>query len=103
MVWAPSTIHFYGRPSIDRSVVDDIADEVATTEAMRLDDGSAVDNATHDRGNYTVETLMRALSVTGDLACGYWVPKPSSTPSPVPTILAGNGSHWIAIIRLNDI
>ena len=94
-------VRFYNRSRVDRHVLDDIADELATAEALRMDDGSGIDNATDTRGNYTVETLMRALRVHGDLSCRHCIPPPASSPS-CTTVLAGNGSHWVALLRLNE-
>ena len=94
-------VRCYNRSRVDRHVLDDIADELATAEALRMDDGSGIDNATDTRGNYTVETLMRALRVHGDLSCRHCIPPPASSPS-CTTVLAGNGSHWVALLRLNE-
>ena len=78
------------RPLIAREQLDDLNDNLAVEEALVLDEGEAMDNATDPRGNYPVDVLMAALRTYADCKCERLKPQ---SPSPG-LFLVGNGLHW---------
>ena len=78
------------RPPISREQLDDLNDNLAVEEALIVDEGVAIDNATDPRGNYPVEVLMTALRTYADCKCDRLQPQ-----NPPPGLyLVGNGLHW---------
>ena len=84
-----------GMPPVGREVLDEIADTVASAEAVLLTDGNAQDTVPHAEGNYCVSTRRRGFSVYGNRD----VTPLREGGKAAPAFLVGSGTHWMLAVR----
>ena len=88
-----------GKMPIQRDIVDDIADNVATWEAIVDPQGDLA--APDQEGNYHITVITIALKQFTDLFVNVWTPNGTSQSPPVAYVL-GNGFHWQAVVQEAD-
>ena len=85
-----------GRMPIGRDLLDDLADNVASLEAMVCSD---MPLTTPDaQGNYHITVMTIALKQLTDLCVEVWTPGKTFATHPTAYIL-GNGAHWQALVQ----
>ena len=81
---------------ITRDIMDDIADNVASMEAMISPETMLA--MPDQQGNYHVTVMSIAIKQLVDLFVQVWNPKCNEEPHPVAYLL-GNGAHWQALVK----
>ena len=88
-----------GRMPVDREILDDIADNVASLEAAIHADNLSTNP--DKEGNYHVTVMSVAIKQLADLFVTVWTPQKATEETPIAYIL-GNGSHWQALVQENN-
>ena len=86
-----------GRMPISRDLLDDLADNVATLEAI-VSPGTS-ESMPHAEGNYHITVMTIALKQLTDLAVEIWDPGQNDLTKPPVAFVRGNGAHWQAFVQ----
>ena len=81
-----------------RQELDQIADNLAVSEALLLTDGDAQETLPHPKGFYHISVLIKAAEIHAGLSALPVTPSYTSNPRAV-VFLLGSRDHWQAIIK----